>query len=120
VLLPRADIANPVLGEVLGAKGWTPVEVTAYVTTAPDALADDVLADLEAGRVDLLAFGSSSTARNFASLVAGRAWRGTVVSIGPVTSATCAEHGIDVTEEADPHDLEGLVEALVRAARGNP
>jgi hydroxymethylbilane synthase len=116
VLLPRADIANPVLAEVLEDKGWTPVEVTAYVTRAPDELDPQVLADLASGRIDLLAFASSSTVRNFAMTVGDRLWQGRVVSIGPVTSATCAEHGIEVTEEADPHDLDGLVDALVRAA----
>jgi uroporphyrinogen-III synthase len=86
------------------------------VTRAPDELDPQVLADLASGRIDLLAFASSSTVRNFAVTVGEHGWQGRVVSIGPVTSATCAEHGIEVTEEADPHDLDGLVDALVRAA----
>jgi uroporphyrinogen III methyltransferase / synthase len=40
-----------------------------------------------------------------------------VVSIGPVTTATCRELGVEVTVEADPHDLDGLVDGLVAAAR---
>jgi uroporphyrinogen-III synthase len=75
-----------------------------------------VLDDLEAGRIDLLAFGSSSTVRNFVALTEPEQRRGAVVSIGPVTSATCRELGLEVAEEADPHDLDGLVAALVRAA----
>jgi uroporphyrinogen-III synthase len=35
--------------------------------------------------------------------------------MGPVTSAACAELGLEVAAEADPHDLDGLVDA-VRAA----
>jgi uroporphyrinogen-III synthase len=115
-LLPRADIASPILPQLLRAKGYEPVEVTAYRTTAPDALPPGVLDDLEAGTIDLLAFGSPSTARNFVELVDDRPWRGRVVSIGPVTSRACRELGIEVAVEADPHDLEGLVDALVRAA----
>lgn len=116
VLLPRADIATTMLHDGLRAKGYDPVEVTAYVTGTPDGLPEDVLTRLAAGDVDLLAFASSSTARNFATLVGTHPWSGDVVSIGPVTSATCAELGIPVAAEADPHDLDGLVAALCRIA----
>jgi uroporphyrinogen III methyltransferase / synthase len=115
-LLPRADIANPILPELLRAKGYDPVEVTAYRTGTPDALAPDVLADLEAGAIDLLAFASPSTVRNFLTLVGERSWRGRVVSIGPVTSRACRDLDVEVAVEADPHDLDGLVDALVTAA----
>jgi uroporphyrinogen III methyltransferase / synthase len=115
-LLPRADIASPVLPELLRAKGYEPVEVTAYRTAAPDALAPGVLAALEAGGIDLLAFASPSTVRNFLTLVGERPWRGRVVSIGPVTSRACRDLDVEVAVEADPHDLDGLVDALVAAA----
>jgi uroporphyrinogen III methyltransferase / synthase len=115
-LLPRADIASTILTRVLAEQGYEPVDVVAYRTVAPEELPADVLADLEAGRIDLLAFGSSSTVRNFVALTRPEQRRGAVVSIGPVTSATCEQLGLDVAAEADPHDLEGLVAALVRAA----
>ncbi len=117
VLLPRADIATQMLRDGLRDRGYEPVEVTAYVTGAPAGLPDEVLVRLAAGEVDLLAFASSSTARNFATLVGDHPWSGDVVSIGPVTSATCRELGIPVGAEADPHDLDGLVAALCAAAR---
>ena len=116
VLLPRADIASRILTEVLVERGYEPEDVVAYHTVAPDGLPAAVLDDLAAGRIDLLAFGSSSTVRNFVALTEPEQRRGRVVSIGPVTSATCRELGLEVAEEADPHDLDGLVEALVRAA----
>ncbi len=115
-LLVRADRANPVLDELLAARGYTCVPVTAYRTRFVERLPDPVLADLEAGRIDVVAFGSSSSVEAFTSLLAGRPWRAAVVSIGPVTSATCRELGLAVTREADPHDLDGLVDAIVRAA----
>lgn len=116
VLLPRADIASPALGERLAAGGHEPVEVAAYRTVVPPALPDGVPGALAAGRIDLLPFASSSTVENFLTLLDGRPWRGTVVSIGPVTSATCREHGIEPAVEADQHDLDGLVDALCEAA----
>jgi uroporphyrinogen-III synthase len=38
------------------------------------------------------------------------------VSIGPVTSATLREAGIEPVAEADPHDVAGLVAAVLAAA----
>ncbi|GGI05661.1 uroporphyrinogen-III synthase [Egicoccus halophilus] len=117
-LLPRADIASEILHTLLADKGYEPVEVVAYRTVLPDALPDEVLDDLAAGRIDLLAFASSSTVRNFVTLVGERPWQGRVVSIGPVTSRTCRELDVPVAVEADPHDLDGLVDALCAAVPG--
>lgn len=119
VLLPRADIASSVLTAVLTERGYEPEDVVAYRTVAPTALPAGVLADLERGRIDLLAFGSSSTVKNFVALTEPHQRHGRVVSIGPVTSATCRELGLEPSVEAAPHDLDGLVDALVRAA-GEP
>ena len=115
-LLPRADLANPVLSRLLADKGYEPVEVVAYRTGRPDRLDPDVLARLEAGEVDLLAIASPSTARNLVTLLGDRPWSGRVVSIGPVTTAACERLGLTVALEASPHDLDGLVAALVTAA----
>lgn len=116
VLLPRADIATNQLADGLTAMGYRPVEVAAYRTTRPDGLPPAVLADLGAGRIDLLAFASSSTVRNFVDLVGEHPWSGRVVSIGPVTSTTARELGVPVARQADPHTLEGLVAALADEA----
>lgn len=115
-LLPRADIASPELPEVLREKGYRCTEVVAYRTGTPEALGDEVLDALAAGEIDLLAFASPSTVRNFVTLLDGRDWRGRVVSIGPVTTAACAALGITVAVEAGTHDLDGLVTALVTAS----
>lgn len=120
VLLPRADLAGRALVDGLAGKGYDPVEVVAYRTGRPEALPADALARLAAGEVDVVAFASSSTARNFASLVATHPWRADVVSIGPVTSATCREVGLRVAGEADPHDLDGLVAAIVGLVAHRP
>lgn len=120
VLLPRADIASPTLPELLRERGYEPVTIDAYVTGQPDGLPPAAAARLEAGEVDLLAFTSSSTVRNFVELTAELDWSGRVVSIGPVTTETCRELGIEVAVEATQHDLAGLVGALVDAAQDLP
>lgn len=118
VLLPRADIAGPALRESLASRGYEPVQVTAYRTVPPDGLPPAAVERLAAGEVDLVAFASASTVRHFHRLIGDRPWSGRVVSIGPVTSATCRELGYPVAAEAERHDLDGLLDALCAAAAG--
>jgi uroporphyrinogen-III synthase len=61
---------------------------------------------------DLVALAAASQARAFAKLgVAIPA-----VTIGPLTTAAAREYGLEVVAEAEPHDLDGLVAAVERAA----
>jgi uroporphyrinogen III methyltransferase/synthase len=92
--------------------------VEAYRTVPVTELDPGVRQRLELGEIDVLAFASSSTVRNFVDLFGGPPPAGTrVASIGPVTSQTCRDLGLQVDAEADPHDLDGLV-AAVRSAAG--
>jgi uroporphyrinogen III methyltransferase/synthase len=119
VLLARADIATPTLTQALAAAGWATSEVEAYRTVPVTALPDGVRERIMSGDIDVLAFASSSTVRNFLGLLDGEVPASTsVVSIGPVTSETCRELGLRVDAEGDPHDLDGLVAAVVRAVGG--
>ena len=66
---------------------------------------------------DLVTFTSSSTVTNLLGAMDGRDLSGMrAVSIGPVTSASLREAGIEPVAEADPHDVSGLVRAVVEAA----
>ena len=63
-----------------------------------------------------MTFTSSSTVRFFTES-GGRVPDGArVVSIGPVTSATARELGLTVHVEAERHDIDGLVDALLADA----
>jgi uroporphyrinogen III methyltransferase/synthase len=67
---------------------------------------------------DYVTFTSSSTVRNLLDAVGARfPARARVVSIGPITSQAARELGLEVHVEADRHDLEGLLEALMADAR---
>ena len=85
------------------------------VPVTPDA---DDIARVRAGDVDALTFTSSSTVANFCDAVGELPDpQPLVVSIGPVTSATARERGLRVDAEADPHTIDGLVDALLSALR---
>lgn len=113
-LLPRADLATPLLAERLEDAGWSVTAVTAYRTVTRPLL-PAVRELLEEGRVDLVPVLSSSMAQ---ALVTGcRDIDAGVVSIGPVTSATLRAHGVEPLAEAATHDLEGLVACLAAQGR---
>ncbi len=118
VLLPRGDLASSALPDALRAKGYAPVEVTAYRTVLAPSLPDEVRSALAGGAVDLVLVTSPSVVRALVGELGPGPWPTRVVSIGPVTSAACAALGLPVAAEADPHDLDGLVDAAARAARG--
>jgi uroporphyrinogen III methyltransferase/synthase len=112
VLVPQAAGARAVLAEGLRAKGWTVDVVEAYRTVpgAPSAAALEA-----AATADAITFTSSSTVTGYLDVAGRSAVPPLVVSIGPITSRTAAEHGLTVTVEAAPSTVDGLVEALVRA-----
>ena len=72
-----------------------------------------------ATRADAVAFTSSSTVRNTVELLGVERLPPVVVTIGPVTSSEARAAGVEVTGEADPHTIDGLVQALVVALGGN-
>jgi uroporphyrinogen III methyltransferase/synthase len=115
VLLARAETARDVLPEGLAAKGYD-VEVLAVYRTEPEPADPAVLARVRAGGIDAITFTSSSTVDNFCDAVGSQLSQPQppVVSIGPVTTATARGRGLSVAAEADPHTIDGLVEALVR------
>jgi len=115
VLLARADAARDVLPEGLTAKGYD-VDVLRVYRTEPVTPDPEVLERVRGGVVDAITFTSSSTVDNFCDAVGpiGSESQPHVVSIGPVTSASARARGLRVDAEAEPHTIDGLVDALVR------
>jgi uroporphyrinogen-III synthase len=71
------------------------------------------------GDIDALTFTSSSTVTNFSDLVGPLPDPPPlVVSIGPITSTTARNRGLQVDVEASEHTIDGLVDALVGALAG--
>jgi uroporphyrinogen III methyltransferase/synthase len=115
VLLARAEAARDVLPDGLATKGYD-VDVLAVYRTEPVPPDAEALERVRSGGVDAITFTSSSTVENFCDAVGPLAPDppAKIVSIGPVTSASARARGLRVDAEADPHTIDGLVEALVR------
>ena len=114
-LLLRADIARPLLRERLAAGGASVRDVAIYETRPVATAPPELTAALDAGEVDWVTFTSSSTVRNFLSLVGDPARLGgaKLASIGPITTATLTGAGLTPTVQAERYDLGGLVRAMV-------
>ncbi|MGH9531042.1 MAG: uroporphyrinogen-III synthase [Terriglobales bacterium] len=122
VLLVRAAVARDVIPSELCRAGAQVDVVTAYQTVAPTGSAARIRAALKhAGRrPDYITFTSSSTARNFATML-GTLKRNSLadiklVSIGPLTSATLREVGLRADLEAKTYTIAGLVKAMAKPA----
>ncbi len=113
ILIARAEVAREVLPEELRKRGAHVDVAPVYRTLAPDAAAlRRALADK---KPDWITFTSSSTVRHFAEMAGEEALRNVrIASIGPVTSATIREYGVEPSVEADPHTMDGLIAAIVR------
>ncbi len=117
LLLLRADIARQALPELLGEAGAAIDEFPIYRNVPETELPVHVLDVLRRGKVDWITFTSSSTVRNMIELLGDERdllQNVKVASIGPITSKTARELGLTVTVEAEPSNMDGLVEAMVR------
>ena len=112
VVLARAEVARDVLPVGLAGRGYDVEVLPVYRTVTATPAADD-LARVRAGDVDAITFTSSSTVTNFVAAVGPLDRMPPIVSIGPITSATARDQGFRVAREADPHDIDGLVAAVL-------
>lgn len=119
ILLARASIARDVIPAAFQAAGASLDVADAYRNVLPDNAPEKLRAAL-GGKIDAATFTSSSTVSHLAEAAAISGIRFPIqgvpaISIGPVTSQTLREHGWEPAIEADPHDIAGLMDALVRA-----
>jgi uroporphyrinogen III methyltransferase/synthase len=114
VLVARATEARDVLPDALRERGAEVDVVALYETVREQPSEETVEAAQDA---DYVTFTSSSTVRNLTKALGDRFPRDArVVSIGPITSETARAAGLEVDVEAERHDVDGLVQALLADA----
>jgi uroporphyrinogen III methyltransferase / synthase len=128
-LVARAQEAREVLPAALRARG-AEVDVLPLYKTVAEPLSDRALTAAQAA--DYITFTSSSTVRFFLQAAGIEASADStakptsagphlspatrVLSIGPITSETLRKHGIEPNVEAERHDIDGVIDALVTDA----
>ena len=128
VLLCRAKIARDVIPRDLRALGAFVDVVEAYETVIPAASRVKLRRVLResVGRPHAITFTSSSTVKNYVSLLGIRSGKSKLVqgvlnaSIGPVTSDTLREFELTVDVQASEYTIPGLIRALCEFAKKNP
>ena len=119
ILLPRADIARKLLPEALKELGAKVDEVVAYRTLAASANACAIKELLAEGKINLVTFTSSSTVRNFVTLLGiepastSLLQRTRIACIGPITAHTAAELGLKCDIVAAEYTIPGLIKAIL-------
>jgi len=115
VLVARAAEARDVLPDALRERG-AEVDVVALYETVRERPGDD---EIEAAQsADYVTFTSSSTVTNLVEALGDRFPKGArIVSIGPITSETVRAAGLEVDVEAERHDVDGLLAALLDDVR---
>ena len=120
ILLLRAEVANPELPQLLEYKGAIVDDIACYQTVPETEDLTGAAAELLESGADWITFTSSSTVENFHArfdlpALLKKFPRIKTASIGPETTKALEARGIKPGVEADPHNIEGLVEALERA-----
>ena len=118
VLFPKGDRARDVIPEELGRLGAQVIAPVAYANRTPDEIPSEALAALEDKRLDCVSFTSSSTVQNLAAILGENRFlhlmEGVkVASIGPITSKTCRELGLEVHMEPAEYTLDALAREMV-------
>jgi uroporphyrinogen III methyltransferase/synthase len=126
ILIPRALKARETLPEALNSAGAEVTLAPVYQNVLPtsstgEKLKEELLKALQEKRVDMVTFTSSSTVRNFVTLLdikapdemqklmAGVA----VATIGPITAKTAEQFGLHVDVQPQEYTIPGLVDNIV-------
>jgi uroporphyrinogen III methyltransferase/synthase len=117
-LLLRAEIARPILRDMLISAGAAEVsDVAVYETRRAEKLPEGLRQGLEHGQINWITFTSSSTVKNFLELLGpegSRLLQGVkLAAIGPITAATLTDAGLTPTVVAGEFTIDGVVSAMV-------
>lgn len=121
VLIPRAVEGREILPETLRGGGAQVTIAPLYRNVPPQGRRDELRAELESGTVDMVTFTSSSTVRNFLTMVDAkdqeeleRLMEGVrIAAIGPITAKTFANSGLKVDVQPEKYTIESMVREII-------
>ena len=114
-LLPRADIVDDRLAKAIKEYGGKPEEIIAYRTSPAQESIERARNLLLSKQIDVITFTSSSTVTNLMAALEGSLpiadWP-KIASIGPKTTETVCQAGLNVDITAGEPTIPGLVAAI--------
>lgn len=115
ILWVRPEDARDVVREALEERNAIVDEAIAYKTEKVTEVDLELRALLKQGEVDWITFASSSAVESFSALDLPLPARVKLASIGPITSQSIRQCGLQPSVEAENHHIEGLIQALIQA-----
>jgi len=133
VLIPRALKARETLPDTLGSAGAEVTVAPVYQNVLPSSsageqLKEDLRRALQEKDVDMVTFTSSSTVKNFVTLLdittpdeMQKLMTGVAVAtIGPITAKTAAQYGLHVDVQPAEYTIPDLVDSIVQYFTSQP
>lgn len=117
MLWVRAKGARDVISKALNQAGVILDEAVAYQTVPETGDPTGAVKRFREEGADIITFTSASTVECFLDLGLSIPEGCRIASIGPVTSEAVVENGYEVDLEAEPHDIPGLVAAVLELAK---
>lgn len=119
VLLVKGNLARELLPRMLKEKGIDVTECIVYETKANEEGMKQLREIVASEKIDFITFTSSSTVNSFLlsfpkidKLFLKEVQ---LASIGPITSQTLMENGLEVDITANEYTIDGLVEAIIQS-----
>ena len=121
ILIARAELSREILPETLRGAGARVTVAPVYKNVPPQGRKDALRAELENGKVDMVTFTSSSTVKNFLTMVDAvdqqeleRLMDGVkIAAIGPITAKTITDSGLRVDVQPPLYTIPELIQAIV-------
>lgn len=115
VLIPRAKNARDFLINKLSEKCYIK-EVITYESVIDNDKKDLAIEAIEDEEVDYITFASSSTVKNFITLIGEENLKKlknkNIISIGPITSKTIEDFGLEVYKESEVATIDSMIDVI--------
>ncbi|WIY60468.1 uroporphyrinogen-III synthase [Bacillus arachidis] len=116
ILFPKGNLARDIIPNKLRKLGVFLEEFVVYETKANHEKRQDLIANLESGKIDIVTFTSPSTVTSFVKLLEGTNWREwikkcTIACIGPITAQEASRYFSDVIVPKE-YTVEALIQCI--------
>lgn len=121
ILIPRAVEGREIIPETLRGAGAQVTVAPVYRNVPAQGRREELRAELESGEVNMVTFTSSSTVRNFLTMVDARdqqelerLMQGVdIAAIGPITAKTVTDSGLKVDVQPREYTIPSMIQAIV-------
>lgn len=127
ILIPRAVQGREILPETLRGAGAQVTIAPVYQNVPPEGRGEALRGELEEGAVDMITFTSSSTVRNFLTMVDAEDAQELksllegvkIAAIGPITAKTVTDNGLQVDLQPEEYTIDAMVDEIVNYFTGD-